>query len=110
MSLPETQAKSVEERRNEIVGTKDDEFLRIVSYGTYDSFPEIKPYKGRPENIRFLKDGVESLIEVTNSDRVVGSTRTLEGSPIDTTYVFHLIDENARRILKYSIDAIKDEY
>ncbi|MBS3081236.1 hypothetical protein J4221_07235 [Candidatus Pacearchaeota archaeon] len=114
--LPKTQAKSVEERRDEIVGTRGDEFLKVVSYKAYDKFPEVKIYKGKPENIRFYSDGLEVLVDVTSSNRAIatfnsiGSLATLDHSPISMSYIFQLIDERKQRILQYTIDAQEGEY
>jgi len=114
--LPKTQAKSVEERRDEIVGTKEDEFLKVVSYTAYDKFPEVKIYKEKPENIRFYSDGLEVLVNITSSNRAIatfnpiGTLATLDHSPISISYIFQLIDERKQRILQYTIDAQKGEY
>lgn len=110
MVLPKTDAKSVEERRNEIIETRDDEYLRIVSYSEFDKLPEVKPYKEKPENIRFFPQGLEVLVKTGHTMRTVGSRLNLEQSPIDTSYEFHLIDEQKKRILIYSIDAGNEEY
>jgi len=110
MALPKTKAKTVEERRKEIVGTKDNEYLKVVSYTEYSALPEVKPYKAKPENIRFLKDGLETLVGIASSNRAVATPRALEHSPIDTTYEFMLIDEGKKRILKYQIDGTSKEF
>lgn len=110
MALPKTEAKNIEDRRNEIAAIRGDEFFRVRNYRSYETMPEVKPYKEKPENIRFFQDGVEVLIAIEDSMRAIGTSRTLSISPMDTRYVFQLIDENKKRVLEYSIDASKDEF
>lgn len=110
MTLPKTKAKSVEERRDELVSSVDDEFLRIVSYRSYENLPEVKPHLRKPENIRFYPGGVEVLVGFENSNRIINNPKTLENSPIDTTFVFLLIDESRKRVYEYSIDAQRNDY
>ena len=66
MTLQKTQAKSVEERRKEIVSAVD-EYTRIERYFAYETLPEVAPYDHRPENIRFFSDGLEFLVSVKDS-------------------------------------------
>jgi len=110
MVLPKTEAKTVDERRNEIVNSKD-EYIKVEKYFPYEVFPEIKPHNSKPENLRFFQDGLEVLLSVTDSDRFIGKELRKENqSVIDTRNTFQLIDEKRKRILHYTIDAIKGEY
>lgn len=112
--LPKTQAKTVEERISELVGKTNDKYLHINSYRAYNEFPEVKPFRGKPDNIRLYTDGVEFLVNCTTSDRIISigdpNRGNIEASPMNTSYIFQLIDENRKRILEYSIDAQDGEY
>ena len=111
--LPSTKAQNVEERRDELVKRTNDEYFKIVSYTEYDKFPEVKLYNEKAENIRFFPDGLEVLVRIGISNRVIrrgGGEGNIEQSPVDTTHTFQLIDEKRKKILEYSIDGIKGEY
>lgn len=110
MVLPKTEAKSIEERRTEIVSTQD-LYLRIEKYYPYETLPELKPHNSRPENLRFFPDGIEILVSCGDSNRFIGrELRPENESPINTKYKFQLIDEIRKTILEYTIDAIKGEF
>lgn len=108
MVLPNTNAQSVDERRNEIVSSED-EFLKIKKYQEYSEFPEIKPYEENPKNIRFFPDGLEILVSTSPSHRFINGVISKQTtSPIDTSYDFQLIDEKRKKILEYSIDGPRE--
>ena len=106
MALPKTEAKTVEERRDEIVDARhEDSYTRIENYHSYDVFPQLEPHEKKPQNIRFFPDGVEALVSVQDSQKGLSS-----GSLVDTTFRFLLIDQGRKMILEYSIDAPKSEF
>ena len=95
MTLQKTDAKNIEERMKEVIKSNSN---IVINYKGYDTLPEIKPFGGLSENIRFYSDGLEILVDVDHN-----RTGTIRH---DTNKV-QLINEIRKGVLTYSFNEQK---
>ncbi len=75
-----TRAKTAEKRRLELGNPKyaKKHAIHIRKVYRYDGLPEIKPTDlGKPENIRFFKDGIEAIVKFSADFESEGTNYTL---------------------------------